>query len=304
MLSRRHVREAAIQFLYSADQGTPMLGRDVFWEMLNEDERNRIAVARVRALEHFWQGRAERLMEFGARVAELKPRLLVAHPVGDKRAEELQLSLNRIAGLESSLSHQEALIHKILPKKGLDESYALEINPLFAPLFRYNADLLAQRAHFFHAQQDFPSLLPHLTALTATMRRLQKMSERVAMLEDPLAHPDQSDLAHLRGLLQDLQDWREQADQLADCVGRRLTEIDQRLSEVIENFSTQRLAPVDRAILRLASYELLAQSDVPMKVVINEAVELAKKYGTEDSGRFVNGVLHRVAQTSDGPTAG
>lgn len=299
MLSRRHVREAALQCLYSTDQGSQSMGRDVFWELLSEEERNRIAVARVRALEHFSQGRAERLVEFGERMADVKPRIAVT-----AQGEELQLLLNRIAGLESSLSHQEAQIHKILPKKHVEDGYALEIEPLFAPLFRMNADLVHHRAEFFHSQLDFPALVPHLSALTATMRRLQKISERVAMLSAPLSHPDQSDLAHLRELLQDMQNWREQSEHLAERVERRLQEIDQRLADVIENFSTQRLAPVDRAILRLATFELLAQADTPAKVIINEAVELAKKFGTEDSGRFVNGVLHRMSQLRDDSSSG
>jgi transcription antitermination protein NusB len=54
---------------------------------------------------------------------------------------------------------------------------------------------------------------------------------------------------------------------------------------------------VDRNLLRLALYELLHQPEVPAKVVINEAVELAKRYGSEESGSFVNGILDRVRET-------
>ena len=58
-----------------------------------------------------------------------------------------------------------------------------------------------------------------------------------------------------------------------------------------------RMAYVDRNILRLASYEILYCEDIPVKVAINEAVELAKRYGEEDSSRFVNGILDRIAKT-------
>ncbi|MEB3224034.1 MAG: transcription antitermination factor NusB [Candidatus Sericytochromatia bacterium] len=72
-------------------------------------------------------------------------------------------------------------------------------------------------------------------------------------------------------------------------------EIDARLQDAAQNWSVDRMASLDRDVLRLAVGELLWASDTPVEVVINEAVELAKKYGTQDSGRFVNGVLARFA---------
>ncbi|MEB3195786.1 MAG: transcription antitermination factor NusB [Candidatus Sericytochromatia bacterium] len=73
-------------------------------------------------------------------------------------------------------------------------------------------------------------------------------------------------------------------------------EIDQRLEGAADNWAVDRMASLDRDILRLAVGELLWTPEVPVEVVINEAVELAKKYGTPDSGRFVNGVLARFAE--------
>jgi transcription antitermination protein NusB len=70
--------------------------------------------------------------------------------------------------------------------------------------------------------------------------------------------------------------------------------IDERIEQVSTNWRLDRMAKVDRNVLRLAVYELLV-TDVPVKVVINEAIELGKKYGSESSGAFVNGVLDRVA---------
>ncbi|MDQ7819465.1 MAG: transcription antitermination factor NusB [Armatimonadota bacterium] len=70
-------------------------------------------------------------------------------------------------------------------------------------------------------------------------------------------------------------------------------QLDALLAEVAPQWSVDRLAGTDRAILRLAAYEL-QHMDTPPAVVINEAVELAKAYGTEDSGKFVNGVLAAV----------
>ena len=70
--------------------------------------------------------------------------------------------------------------------------------------------------------------------------------------------------------------------------------IDQRLQAVTRNWDLRRMANVDRNVLRMAVYELTYGRDVPPKVAINEAIELAKKYSTANSGGFVNGILDRV----------
>ncbi|RIW33638.1 transcription antitermination factor NusB [Bacillus salacetis] len=70
--------------------------------------------------------------------------------------------------------------------------------------------------------------------------------------------------------------------------------IDGLIKENLEKWSFDRLAKVDRNILRVAVYELLEIDDVPNKVVINEAIEIAKAYGDDQSGKFINGVLSKV----------
>ncbi|MSP90241.1 MAG: transcription antitermination factor NusB [Myxococcales bacterium] len=72
--------------------------------------------------------------------------------------------------------------------------------------------------------------------------------------------------------------------------------IDQKLQAASHHWKLERMTAVDRNILRLGAYELLYQADtVPRKVAINEAIEVAKKFGNEDSGSFINGILDRVA---------
>ena len=76
-----------------------------------------------------------------------------------------------------------------------------------------------------------------------------------------------------------------------------MTKIDQTIERFAENWEITRMACVDRNILRLATYEILHAEDIPVKVAINEAVELAKRYGEQDSSKFVNGILDRIAKT-------
>lgn len=87
----------------------------------------------------------------------------------------------------------------------------------------------------------------------------------------------------------------EYAAALVAGVARRQPEIDALVGEAAEGWAFDRLAAIDRNVLRIACLELLEHDDVPTAVVLDEAVELAKTYSTEESGRFVNGVLATIA---------
>jgi len=77
--------------------------------------------------------------------------------------------------------------------------------------------------------------------------------------------------------------------------------IDERIKRVTANYELHRIAAVDRNILRVAIYEMLHTSEVPPVVCINEAIEIAKRFGSEDSGRFVNGILDKLKEETARP---
>jgi len=81
------------------------------------------------------------------------------------------------------------------------------------------------------------------------------------------------------------------ARRLVSGTVERLSEIDETIGRQAENWRLERMSAVDRNVLRLAMYELVYEPDVPRLVILDEAIELAKKYGSEQSGRFVNGLL-------------
>ena len=87
---------------------------------------------------------------------------------------------------------------------------------------------------------------------------------------------------------------REYARILLGGTIHRMEDLDTRIAAAAQNWKLGRMAPVDRCILRLAIFELLESEDVPPKVAINEAVDLAKKFSTEQSGAFVNGILDKI----------
>jgi N utilization substance protein B len=88
---------------------------------------------------------------------------------------------------------------------------------------------------------------------------------------------------------------RAYADDLVRGVESCLAAVDGAITKASHNWRLERMSRVDRNLLRMGTFELMERKDVPRAVVIDEAIELAKSYGTEDSSSFVNGVLDRIA---------
>ena len=94
------------------------------------------------------------------------------------------------------------------------------------------------------------------------------------------------------------------AAELVSGVAAQRARIDELVGDAAVGWEVDRMPAVDRAILRLATYELLARADTPVAVIIDEAVELAKEYSTDASPGFVNGVLTTVARAVRGERGG
>ncbi|OQC43053.1 MAG: hypothetical protein BWX66_00108 [Deltaproteobacteria bacterium ADurb.Bin058] len=90
---------------------------------------------------------------------------------------------------------------------------------------------------------------------------------------------------------------REFANKLVNGVVANIDEIDELVRVASLNWRIDRMATVDRNIIRLATYEMKQSPETPLKVILNEAIELSKRYGTEDSSAFVNGVLDKIGST-------
>jgi len=139
--------------------------------------------------------------------------------------------------------------------------------------------------------EDLGAELPRLGARSSARQRALEVLYQADLLEQPIA-------TVLARELNDPQ--RPRPDgytiELVSGVERRREEVDGRIEAAAERWTLDRMPLVDRNLLRLATYELLASSDVPTAVVLDEAIELAKLLSTEDSSRFVNGVLGRIAR--------
>ncbi len=88
------------------------------------------------------------------------------------------------------------------------------------------------------------------------------------------------------------------AESLVNGVVEFRSVIDKKISEIAKNWSLERMTPVDLSILRIGAYELLYLPEIPDSVVIDEAIEIAKRYGTKDSPSFINGLLDKIAKNS------
>ncbi len=84
------------------------------------------------------------------------------------------------------------------------------------------------------------------------------------------------------------------AQELIRGTVKHLAEIDREIAALAQSWSLERMAGVDRNILRLAAYEIIFREDIPERVTLNEAIELAKSYGGEESAKFINGILDRL----------
>ena len=84
--------------------------------------------------------------------------------------------------------------------------------------------------------------------------------------------------------------------ELVNGIIEKIEKIDEIIQSNVDNFEINRLSTIDRNVLRLAIYEMYYRDDIPAAVCINEAIEISKRFGTEESGSFVNGVLDKVKE--------
>lgn len=115
--------------------------------------------------------------------------------------------------------------------------------------------------------------------------------------------PDREALDEFWGELKADDKTREFAENIINCTINNLAKIDAVIKKAAENWILERMAVVDRNILRYAVYELLYCPDIPSIVTINEALEIAKKYSSNEAASFINGILDKIAKGIKGKRA-
>ncbi|HET7037267.1 MAG TPA: transcription antitermination factor NusB [Thermomicrobiaceae bacterium] len=132
-------------------------------------------------------------------------------------------------------------------------------------------------------------------SVALTRHQARTLALQVLFEVDVAGHQASDVLARYMADLALPQPVRRYVERLVTGVMQHLEEIDKQIGEAAPAFPVGQLPAVDRNILRIAIYELQQEPDVPVKAAINEAVELAKRFGGENSSRFVNGVLGTIA---------
>jgi len=176
------------------------------------------------------------------------------------------------------------------------ESSNEELEQAVDSLYTVNHVLINFRNNWLQAIDDFPNLKKQLEPFTAQISSLNRVGQRILTVEEPESHPDQTDVSHLRESMKKMGEYRESVAKFVTGVLKNKEQIDASIVKVVENFSPERIDPVDRATIRLASYEILFCDSVPPAVAINEAIEIVKKFGSNESSRFTNGILDALVK--------
>ena len=289
MAGKRHrIREAVVQLLYAAGAGDPpMPGGSPSLRLLLEPLEESATRARAKAHLHLQQGRDNWL----AGLDDLVHRLahIESTDCGDTSLAPVRDLFNAESAIHECL---EALQRELNGNKS-----AANLAAQLADTRLHNQASRAAAARLHQARPDFPALATIREEALALVKNLPRYSERaeMALAEPPGELPE---LAPCRKIQNELTATREAVTAYTDAIDTHLDDLNARIEAAVENYTPERIDRIDRAILRLATYELLHAPDLPPAVVINEAIELARSFGTTDSPRFVNGVLDRIRKAS------
>ncbi len=291
--TRREIRQAAIQFLYcyQLEGGAPIEKiTDAFWELLLEDDFIKLTKASVKSVLHLNHGRQKRYQKLGEMAPELL-RLIDADP----DAKKLGTALNAILRSESKW---QSLIDRLqLLFKPQEAEVADDLVETLKEIYLLNHTLHEQRLRWKEMLEDNPQFKKHAESVNASINALDRVSERIFMVENPLNFPSHNDIKHLIETSNKMTNFKNAVMQNVQLVAKNKEAIDEKINSVVENYAPERINPIDRAILRLGTAEILYDDEIPAPVAISEALHLANQFSSEDSSKFINGVLDKIAKS-------
>lgn len=292
MHNRRQLREAAIQFLYYTDLeggASATEASDAFWQLILESDFTKLTKASVKTLLHLNQGRQGRYAKLVDRSTDLK-----ASIEADPNSKKLQMALRALLKSEGKWqSLIDSLQRTFRPE---DQEIQAELADTLEEIYILNHTLNNQRKTWFEQLADFPQFNNQAESFNANVNALQRVSDRVNMVENPSEFPNHPDVAHLLNTDKKINTFRAETELLIQGVLTNKAKIDEQINEIVDNYSPERIDPVDRAILRLGTSEILFSEKVPNPVAISEAIQIAKEFSTSDSSRFINGILDSIAK--------
>ncbi|MDH3069147.1 transcription antitermination factor NusB [Akkermansia sp. N21169] len=292
MLSRHQVRQAVVQFLYglTLDSLQSITDADIeaIWDIILEPDRAALDKARVKAITHLTRDLPDKIRLFQTRADNTLKAI-----EGNPALSDFRDMLTDLIKREQSL---DASVRSLRSAKKTDptaETRAMEA--AYNSLQIINSTLLQIRPSLIAKLEDYPQFRFVMDPLKSSISKLQDISSRISGLENPEGHKNATEFAPVIETSQEMCQLRTDAGELLRKVLANIEDLDQLISDKLENFSPERISPVDRSILRLAAYELKYRKDLATPIVVKEAIRLAEDYSTSEAPRFVNGILTGIA---------
>lgn len=285
MVSRRQVRQATIQLLYARSSSPKEQGGPELWDLIHDRTGLNYDRARIKILTHLQQGRETTAAQLLKLLGDNAAAILAADPT-EKLARELK---EQVTG-ETKWAERCANLSRLL--KADTGGWRRDLHTLLPE----SATLKNQRETLLKKISSTPLQQPELKK---NFEKLSAYDERVRMIHFPENYPSQRDLDPLHRLTSQMKTLESEAITLANQVQASIPELDELINQTTENFDITRLSKVDLTILRLATWELLKAPSIDAPVSINEAIDLARSFSGEDSATFVNGILDKIAKTTN-----
>ncbi|MGJ8723071.1 MAG: transcription antitermination factor NusB [Roseibacillus sp.] len=281
-VARRQVREATVQLMHSAQSNTEGAGDP--WPLILAQPEAKIVRARARAILHLQQNRPGRLKKVHAQRA-------VALPLIESYLEEKSAPRNfrQILTSEEKLPELLDLLRRQLKSEKEPDAIS-ETMERIREANKSSLDALTALETALGPLEACPEPLKHLAKALPPLRETGDLLR--SLLSETL--PELREVDALREAIAERDLFQSETESLHQLVTIHLADSDKLIAEHLENFAPDRLAQVDRAVLRLAVTELRHCPDIPPAVSINEAIEVARRFGGIESAGFVNGILDKL----------
>ncbi len=299
MPSRHQVRQAVIQCLYSLslDQQENSTDEDArlnaVWAMILESDCATLDKARVKAVSHLTRDLPDKIRLFLERSKKTQEAI-----VSNSEYSELRDDLSDLSKREQSLDASVRSLRSAKKSDPASETQAMVA--AYNSLQITNATLLQIRPKIITKLANYPQIRYVTDPLKSAINKLQEISARIDGLEHPEGHKNITEFASVIKTSKSMTELRQEASELLHKVTVNREEIDQIIADKLANSTPERLSPIDRAILRLATYELKYRREVATPVIIKEAIRLAEDYSTPDAPKFINGVLSGIVTVCRG----
>lgn len=294
MISRNQIRQAAVQFLYGAgmDPKAPVdeARLDAFWDILLEPSKAAFNKARAKAVEHLTRDYADKARSFHTKAKDTLFRWQ-----GDVRADALRDSLNDIVTREEAF--EQALAGVRFARKNDPDCESDASEKAYAAVKILNDTVMQLRSRFISQLEDQPEYARQSVPLAKAIERLQEIGSRLQTLEHPEDTDNKAEFRNVIEINEDMQTLREEGGLLIQNVLDSADELDALINGIVENFSHERISPIERAIIRIAAYELKYKPELPTAVIASEAIRLAERYSITEAPKFINGILASIARS-------